>query len=428
MGKLRKAFFLGIASCLFAMTAAAGEITLRFSWWGGSERHEATLKAIDLFEKDNPGVKIKAEYMGWQGYLERLTTQYASASEPDIMQMDWAWLAVFSKNGDGFYDLNKAKDSINLAAYEQKWLDSTTINGKLNALPVSFTTQYFYWNKTTFEKAGLTTPKTWDDFHTMGLVFKEKLGDDYYCFDDNRDMTFDMVHTYIFQKTGKQFIDPKKPEVGLSLDEIKEWVGFYRKMVDTHFAVPFPLRAAKGGDVDKPMQEMVDFVEGRWAGSFNWDSAMTITLSTVKKEFEMVLGDYPQLKDAKSSGRIGRPAQIFGVSKNSKNPEMAAKFISFLLTSPEAAEVLKVTRGVMIAGPAYATLEKNNLISPMQRQAMEQIKDVNVHAPSPYFEDPRMIELMRNVFEEVGFGKTTVDQAAERLLNEGNQIVKRLSR
>ena len=36
---------------------------LRFSWWGGSGRHEATLKALRLFEEKNPGVKIKAEYM-----------------------------------------------------------------------------------------------------------------------------------------------------------------------------------------------------------------------------------------------------------------------------------------------------------------------------------------------------------------------------
>ena len=30
---------------------------LRFSWWGGGERHEAFLKAIKLFEAKNPGVK-----------------------------------------------------------------------------------------------------------------------------------------------------------------------------------------------------------------------------------------------------------------------------------------------------------------------------------------------------------------------------------
>lgn len=55
---------------------------LRFAWWGGAGRHEATLKAIALFEQQNPGLKIKAEYMGFNGYLERLTTQIAGAPSP----------------------------------------------------------------------------------------------------------------------------------------------------------------------------------------------------------------------------------------------------------------------------------------------------------------------------------------------------------
>ena len=40
---------------------AQDNTTLRFAWWGGASRHEATLKAIKAFEQQNPGVKIKAE-------------------------------------------------------------------------------------------------------------------------------------------------------------------------------------------------------------------------------------------------------------------------------------------------------------------------------------------------------------------------------
>jgi oligogalacturonide transport system substrate-binding protein len=60
------------------------------AWWGGSARHAATLKAIALFESRHPGVKVKAEYMGFNGYLERLTAQVAGGSEPDVMQINWA--------------------------------------------------------------------------------------------------------------------------------------------------------------------------------------------------------------------------------------------------------------------------------------------------------------------------------------------------
>ena len=144
-----------LACGLAAPGAFAQEQTLRFSWWGGGERHEATLKAIAAFEAKNPGVKIKAEYMGFQGYLERLTTQIAGGSEPDIMQINWAWLAMFSKTGDGFYDLNKSKSLLALNQFSDEELKMGTVRDKLNALPSSYTARIFLWNKASFDRAGL---------------------------------------------------------------------------------------------------------------------------------------------------------------------------------------------------------------------------------------------------------------------------------
>lgn len=46
-------------------------------WWGSQARHDATLKVIDLFEKKNPNIKINGEYMGSDGYFDKLNTQVA---------------------------------------------------------------------------------------------------------------------------------------------------------------------------------------------------------------------------------------------------------------------------------------------------------------------------------------------------------------
>jgi len=66
-----------VAGMGFQMLSAVGNITLRFSWWGGDTRHRPTLEAIKLFEAANPGVNVKGEYMGFNGYQERLTTQFS---------------------------------------------------------------------------------------------------------------------------------------------------------------------------------------------------------------------------------------------------------------------------------------------------------------------------------------------------------------
>lgn len=409
--------------------AAAGDVEIRFGWWGGAERHEATLAAAKLFEASHPGVTIKAEYMGWNGYIERLTTQMGSGSEADIVQMDWAWLATFSKTGDGFYNLLNAGDKVNTAAYDQKWINMCMVDGKLNALPVSFTTRFFIWNKSTFDKAGIAIPTTWDEWVAAGPVMKEKLGDDYYPIDFNLNAISHLLASYIYQKTGKMIIDPKTNEMGLTLEEMEDMFGFYKRLMDNHAIVPLAVRAGNSGDVNSLTHEQPGYIEGKWAGAYSWDSNIILTMSTAKdKGFEMVVGPWLQMDGQKNSGRIGRPAQVIAVSKNSDHPEIAAEFLSFMLTSPEAARVLKTSRGTLIAKPAFAELQKQNLIAPANLEADAQLAGVEAYTPSPYFEDPRMLRLIDETVELVGFGRMTPREAAERVAGEMPRILTRLTR
>ena len=60
------------------ITAPDGKLdpcSLRFSWWGGDDRHDATLKAIDLWNKIHPEISITPEYGGWDGWTEKTVSQ-----------------------------------------------------------------------------------------------------------------------------------------------------------------------------------------------------------------------------------------------------------------------------------------------------------------------------------------------------------------
>ena len=70
------------------------DATLRFSWWGGDERLAATLAVIDAFEADYPNIKIEAEYGSSDGYHDKLATQLASGTAPDLIQIDPAMTAI----------------------------------------------------------------------------------------------------------------------------------------------------------------------------------------------------------------------------------------------------------------------------------------------------------------------------------------------
>ena len=69
--------------------------TLRFSWWGGDDRHQATLEAIDLWNQRHPEIEIVPEYGGWDGWTEKVSAQLSGGTEPDIMQINYDWLISF---------------------------------------------------------------------------------------------------------------------------------------------------------------------------------------------------------------------------------------------------------------------------------------------------------------------------------------------
>src|SRR6266545_6494876 len=54
--------------------AAGGEIQMRMAWWGSKDRHDRTIKVIDLSQKENPNVKITYEFSAFDDYWTKLTT------------------------------------------------------------------------------------------------------------------------------------------------------------------------------------------------------------------------------------------------------------------------------------------------------------------------------------------------------------------
>ena len=76
-----------------------------------------------------------------------------SNTEADVIQTNWNWLTLLSKKGDGFYDLNKLSQPLGLDQYPPEALATTTVNGKINAIPISSNVMLFFYNAATWTKA-----------------------------------------------------------------------------------------------------------------------------------------------------------------------------------------------------------------------------------------------------------------------------------
>ena len=82
-----------------------------------------------------------------------------------------------------------------------------TVRGHLNALPVTMTARVFYFNATTFAKAGLPVPSTWDELFAAGPVFRERLGEDYYPLALNFLDLLALCRSWVVQRTGTSLVN-----------------------------------------------------------------------------------------------------------------------------------------------------------------------------------------------------------------------------
>ena len=77
-------------------TAQSGKNSIRFSWWGGESRHQATSAAVSQFMSANPDITVSCEYGAWSGWEEACAAALYAGTEPDVMQVNWNWITDYN--------------------------------------------------------------------------------------------------------------------------------------------------------------------------------------------------------------------------------------------------------------------------------------------------------------------------------------------
>ena len=410
---------------LSAFSSLAQDVDLRMSWWGGNGRHQVTLKALEEFHKQNPDINVKAEYTGWDGHLSRLTTQIAGGTEPDVMQTNWNWLPIFSKNGDGFYDLNTLKDEIDLSQFDAKELQSTTVNGKLNGIPISVTARVFYFNDEAWKKAGIPFPKTWDELMAAGKTFESKLGKQYYPVVLEHQDVLALLNSYMVQKYNQPAIDEKGRKFSYSKAQWADFFGMYKKLIDSHVMPDTRYYASFG---KSNMYEMKPWIQGEWGGTYMWNSTINKYSDNLKPPAKLVLGEYPMLPGATDAGLFFKPAQMLSIGKSTKNPQAAAKVINFLLNSKEGVDILGLERGVPLSKAAVTYLTEDGVIKADDPavSGLKLAQSLPTALPvSPYFDDPQIVAQFGTTLQYIDYGKKSVEEAAEDFQRQTDRILRR---
>ena len=342
------------------------------------------------------------------------------------MQTNWPWLIIFSKNGEGYYDLNTLKNELDLNQYQAKDLQSTTLNGKLNGLPISVNAPVFYYNDVTWKKAGLAYPTTWDAFFASGKSFQQKLGNNYYPYSMVDQDVILLLNAYMMQKYQKPMFD-SRGKFTWNDAQWEEAFSFVKRLSDDH-VVPSPKTLSSYGKGN--LYEMKPWINGEWGGTFTWNISIRMYINNLTPPAKLELGDYVMLPGVTESGVYFKTAQMFSVAKSSKHPKEAAMLVNFLLNDPQAIEALGLERGIPLSKTAETLLTQKGVIDPNDpvvaglRQAQSLPTTV---VATPYIEDLQVVDQFMSAREKLDQGKP-IPQVVSDFRQQVERIVRRLNR
>ena len=110
------------------------------------------------FTAANPDIKVNIEVVPWDTLLQRLTTDIAGGSTPDIAIIGTRWLLDFASQG-----VAEPLDGYMTPDFKGTFIDTFMgpglIDGKLMGLPVAASARAMMINKDIYDKAGVTPPK-----------------------------------------------------------------------------------------------------------------------------------------------------------------------------------------------------------------------------------------------------------------------------
>ena len=404
------------AAILLSVTGckSTGDYTqeIRFSWWGGDSRHQATLEAVDVFSAAHPEITVHTEYGAWSGWEDAAATALYAGTEPDVMQVNQNWLTDYTSDRTGFLDLHDYSDIIDLTQYSADVLDMCSVDGKLFAVPVSETGRVFLWNETTFTAAGISVPESYADLCAAGTVFRDTLGDDYYPLALGwYDRMLFLV--YVLQcRYGREWVKDKTLQY--SEAEIAEGLSQIVQLETSHVIPPLKQVAGSGAD---SFDKDENWITGRYAGIYEWDSASGKFVNALADGQSLVVGRYfSDLGDY--HGGFSKISLGFAISKHTKYPEACAKLIAAMVSEPEEVRILGTERGIPLNHQGYDICSKAGLLGDIPAAAYQRMTEWISFRIDPDFEHASLKGVngvYEDVFTGLSYGDYTVAQAAERL-------------
>ena len=403
-----------------------GEVTLKISWWGNQNRHDYTQKILDKYTELHPNVKFEAMPSGWDGYFDKLSTQAASGTMPDIVQMDYLYITTYAKN-NSLADLQPYVDNgtIDVSGISDEVVNAGKIDDKLAGIVGSTGCLAVGYNPDVFKEAGMEEPNasgnwTWDDFVKTAKEVKEKTGKlgvtSTGVVDDTN------LFNFWVRQHGEQLFSDDNKSLGYKDDQIMvDYLDMWKDLMDAGAAA----NPDEYAQIVTLGQEAGPVVTGD-AAMINENNNYASKLSSRNGNLEVTI---PPVNETNTKAMWNKPGYFLCISETSKVKDEAAKFIDWFINSEESNDIMMAERGVPSSSKVRDYLVNSGKMDEKQKEMFayaDEVLEYSGKAPAP---DPIGIsevgESFKNCAYKAFYGEMSTADAAASFRKTADEILAR---
>ena len=402
---------------------------LRFAWWGNPTRDAGTLEMIKLFEQKNPGVTVEGETAGFGGYWDNLAAQAAAGNLPDVMQMDYAYIAQYNSRNQ-LVDLQPfaQRGLIDLSDWSDAGLSGGRLEGKLVGLNLGVNAFGIEVDTAVVQQAGVTindTVWTWRDFENIALQIYQRTGIQTIGFGDN-------IWYQFFENISRYFDSPMYAADGRSLAYTNNTAALAG--IKELFDVFLRLKAAGAlYDVEDSViagQAMpeVPLSQGKTWNHWAWSNQHVGYVNAANRPLEFYLCPAPTATGFKAPyGTYLKPSMLISMLSAARDKDLAARFINFFVNDNDAGRVLPGERGVPI--PTHIMTDLTPRVDGAMRQSFDFIAKATplssaIDPPDPARAGEARGQMLSHIVDGM-LGRINSEEAVARTVRAANAVLSR---
>jgi multiple sugar transport system substrate-binding protein len=400
-----------------------GEVTgsLQLTFWGGEKRAAKTNAVADLFVKAHPGVTIDRQNADFGNYFNKLNIQASSKTLPCVMQLQGRQLNDYTKRKV----LLPLDPMIESGAIKVDDIPKSVVDtgrgpdGKLYFLPYGAAYDAVGVNATLAEQAGVGLPPEgydWKQFGEWLTKAQPKLPKGTFATGARGGLpNFFIAYNLA---NGNQLFTPDG-KLGFSKAALVEYWTMWENLRKSGVTLSADTQAD-----EPPGAEQGFIAQGRLLADSIPGNALTPASATLAgKGTGQRLTTVPMPSGPKGGGNAMFTSG-FAIPTNCTNVPTAAAFIDFFTNDLQAGKLFASDNGAATNTKVLQAQLNDASLPALKKHELELYQKIVAKNPPTILYPPGYQATFESAFsrayEEVAFGKKSIEQAADSFLAEAN--------